>query len=155
MAQTFVKKDDWDPKLAQAVGLVAIHFGNLDYLVSLSVARVRGLTGSNKIQLIRKIEGSSLPSRCDKIVASYNKRFKKPSDRKRLAQILRNTKRVSKDRNDAMHALWAEDRTGKPVRIRRQQNLGVKPRSVSELGNEVLKVTEELHVFTKAIPRVR
>jgi HTH-type transcriptional regulator/antitoxin HigA len=155
MVQEFFTTDDWDPEILQAVGRVAIHFQNLDYLVSLSVARAEGLTKSNKIQRVKALDelGLSVAERCEKILATFNKRFPDSENRKHLASVLQDVKRVNKEGNDIMHAFWGVDRSGKERIIRKHEDLGVDSAALRRLGDMILEIIERLHGITRAIPR--
>jgi HTH-type transcriptional regulator/antitoxin HigA len=152
MVQVFFTKDDWDPEILQGVGRVAIHFQNLDYLVSLSVARAEGLTKSKKIQRVKALDGRSVAERCEKILDTFAKRFPDSESQKRLASALRDVKRVNKERNDIMHAFWAEDRSGKRRRIRKRRDLGVDSAALRRLGDMIREISERLDGITREIP---
>jgi hypothetical protein len=154
MVQAFFTKDDWDPEILQAVGRVEIHFQNLDYLVSLSVARAEGLTKSKKIQRIKALDRRSVPvpERCEKVLAAFDKRFPDSESRKHLASALRDVKRVNKERNDIMHAFWVVDRSGKRRRIRKHEDLGVDSAALRRLGDMIWEIFGRLNGITRAIP---
>jgi hypothetical protein len=147
--------DDWPPTLLTFIGQIVIAAGQLEHVLDLSYKRFAQRDYSEGMQDAADLH--RVKQKTARIKEAAQSRGLSRSDMDRLEEILNKMEMAWEERNDVIHAVYAEVRMGRPVRRRRVSqkgqpfqslDLGVDEQTFATLVTAIRTIRNELNSFT-------
>lgn len=147
--------DDWPPTLLTLIGQIVIAAGQLEHVLDLSYKRLAQRNYSEGMQDAADLH--RVKQKTARIRGSAQSRGLSRSDMDRLAEILNKVEMAWEERNDVIHAVYAEMPMGRRVRRRRVSrkgqpfrsfDLGFDEQTFATLVTSIRTIRNELNSFT-------
>ena len=147
--------DDWPLNMRRLIGEIVISAGQLEHILDLSYKRLSDKSYSEGMQEASEMFRCKLKTK--KILDAAKTRPISERDLEVLETILRKVDAAWESRNDVIHAVYAEEPSGKRVRRRwvskgkeefKSIDLGVAEKQFQKVVDSLRKHRDELNRFT-------
>ena len=135
-----------DPKIVEAMGLIAVRHAQLDYVLRMMVKSLGGVTIKQALDATFRTGSGQLRDRVKRLA---KRRLGEGNALIRLDATLRECERVTSTRNDIMHNIAAQEVDGAGGVMVRDDNHQWKPlpslQELQETANELTRLAGELN----------
>lgn len=147
--------DEWPLKMRRLIGEIVISAGQLEHILDLSYKRLSDKSYSKGMQ--EASEMYRCKQKTKKILDAASARPISERDLEKLETILKEVDAVWERRNDVIHAVYAQEPSGKRVRRRwvskgkeefKSIDLGVAEKQFQKVVNSLRKHRDELNRIT-------
>lgn len=147
--------DNWPPKLLGLIGNIVITAGQMEHILDLSYKRLSKKSYGKGMQEASEI--FRCKQKTQKILDAATARRISERDLEKLETILKKVEAAWESRNDVIHAVYAEEPSGKRVRRRwvskgkgefKSVDLGVAEKQFQKVVDSLRKHRDELNRIT-------
>ncbi len=137
--------DQWDERICEVVGQIAIAFAQLEHVLWVSPKRIKKLPFSEWEAMAGRV---SIPNRCEQIRKTYATKYMDQVGEAELGALLTRIVKVNEGRNSILHGRWGcKKQNGAVVsrhRYWKKKDQGIDVEKLSRLRDEIRELRDQL-----------